>query len=84
MPISFFSSKENYTSAIKTYQVYYDFENGQRHMIGKFSSINEAVHARNRFEINSLTSGYLSGVIKKIAKHHDKTLWRLSYAQTSF
>jgi len=84
MPIAFFSSKLNYTSAIKTYQVYYDFENGERHIIGKYASITEAVRARNRFEINLLTSGYLSGAIKKIAKHHDKTLWRLSYAQTSF
>ncbi|MCU7834451.1 MAG: hypothetical protein KZQ83_04275 [gamma proteobacterium symbiont of Taylorina sp.] len=69
---------------LKSYRAYYDLANGQRHLIGCFATIKEAVCARNFFEISLLSSGSLCGALKSITQHHDKTLWQLSYAQTSF
>lgn len=76
------SSKEK--SALQTYQAYYDLNNGRRQLIGNYATINEAVQARDCYEISLLSSGNLSGALKSISKHYDKTLWQLSYAQTSF
>lgn len=71
-------------SSLQAYQAYYDLDNGRRHLIGNFATINEAVQARDCYEISLLSSGNLSGALKSISKHYDKTLWQLSYAQTSF
>jgi len=67
-----------------TYLAYYDLSNGHRYLIGSFASIKEAVCARNIFEISLLSSGSLYGALKNITQDYDKTLWQLSYAQTSF
>ncbi len=78
--LSYFKPKPS----MQVYQAYYDLDNGRRHVIGTFATINEAVQARDSYEISMLSSGNLSGALERISKHYDKTLWQLSYAQTSF
>ena len=57
---------------------YYDLSPKKRHYIGAYSSLSEAVRARNIFEISLLTSGNLKDTLKAVAKHHELTIWRLS------
>ena len=70
--------------SMKLYQAYYDNLQGKRINIGFYNNIHDAVYARNAYEFLLLSSGKLSGEIEEIARHHDQTLWKLSFQQTSF
>ncbi|GEM_PF-6583534 len=67
------------TASVSSVHAYYDLSPKKRHYIGTYSSISEAVHARNVFEISLLASGNLRNTLKALAKHYEITLWRQSY-----
>jgi hypothetical protein len=65
-------------SSLKPFHAYYDLSQKKRYHIGEFLTLKEAVHARNLFEVSLLASGNLKDALKSVAKHFEKTLWKLS------